>query len=427
LILRATHRLVTTLGVAVTAVIGAVAFKEPGLVLVAVPFALSLALSVPGRLAAGDAVITVDHARLSVGDHLAATISAGPRSGTSWLELRLQIPSALEYASEPANPVGAPAVAMTSSGIHHTADLVATRWGGGQEVLVEVISHDSGGFMVASDGTRSTGQLRIYPAAQHLRTALAPLQLRAVGGSHLSRRRGDGIEFAETRAFQPGDRLRAVNWRVSARRDGLWVTDRNPEMSGDVLLYIDSFEDAGTDREVTLGAALEAAATLSRWHLAANDRVGLVDLGGTLRWVEGGIGMRQAYRLAETLVESELTESWANKGVDVIPTRGLPPRSFVVALTPLNDERTVNILIDLRRRRFDLAVIDCSIDRPCLDPTNPVAVAAHRLAAMNHENIHAVLRRSGTAVARWQPGQAMAPVIDNLARERRGRRSTVPA
>ena len=58
------------------------------------------------------------------------------------------------------------------------------------------------------------------------------------------RSRADGLEFADTRAFVPGDRLRSVNWRASARRGELIVNERHPDRNADVVLFLDSFAEA---------------------------------------------------------------------------------------------------------------------------------------------------------------------------------------
>ena len=90
--------------------------------------------------------------------------------------------------------------------------------------------------------------LRVLPGLASTRALLQAAEPRAVAGSHLARVRGDGLEFAEVRPYAPGDRLRAVNWSVSARRDGIWVNQRHPDRSADLVIVVDTFAD---DREAT--------------------------------------------------------------------------------------------------------------------------------------------------------------------------------
>ncbi len=205
--------------------------------------------------------------------------------------------------------------------------------------------------------------LRVYPRPEQLRRLVAPAHTQAAVGGELATIRAEGLEFADTRPFVPGDRLRSVNWRASARLGDLVVNERHPERNADVVLFLDSFTDAGRDGRGILGQAVRAAATLAELYLRRRDRVGLVAFGGTLRWLEPGGGLVQHYRLVDALLETRVRFSYAWKDVNVIPARTLPPRALVIAVTPLLDPRAVTALIDLRARGFDLVVVEVSADR----------------------------------------------------------------
>ncbi len=152
--------------------------------------------------------------------------------------------------------------------------------------------------------------------------------------------RAEGLEFADTRPFVPGDRVRSVNWRATARRGSLVVNERHPERNADVVIFLDSFAEARASDEGTFEHAVRAAATLITGFLERRDRVGLVAFGGILRWLEPGGGLVQRYRLVDALLETGVEFSYAWKDVNVIPARTLPPGALVIALTPLLDERT---------------------------------------------------------------------------------------
>ena len=170
-------------------------------------------------------------------------------------------------------------------------------------------------------------------------------------GNEVARQKGDGLEFADLREFVPGDRVRSINWRASARRGELVVNERHPERNADVILFLDTFADARAGDRSTLDLAVRATATLASRYLERRDRVGLVSFGGILRWLTPGMGSTQRYRIVDALLESEVVFNYAWKDVSVIPSRVLPPQALVVAITPLLDDRVVEVLADLRARR----------------------------------------------------------------------------
>ncbi len=97
-----------------------------------------------------------------------------------------------------------------------------------------------------------------------------------------------------------------------------------------------------------LDDAVRAAAALATKYLEHRDRVGLVDFGGVLRWLQPGMGSTQRYRLVETLLETGVEPTYTWRDVNIIPARILPPTSLVLGVTPLVDPRFVAALEDLR-------------------------------------------------------------------------------
>jgi len=59
-------------------------------------------------------------------------------------------------------------------------------------------------------------------------------------GLHRSARKGFSVEFAEHRPYFPGDDLRYVDWRISARSDRWVVKEYEEETNLRALLLIDS-------------------------------------------------------------------------------------------------------------------------------------------------------------------------------------------
>ena len=80
-----------------------------------------------------------------------------------------------------------------------------------------------------------------------VRSRLKDLRLtsrRAVGlhgiGLHHSRSRGAGLEFAQYRAYEPGDELRQIDWKLYARSDRFFVREAERESPLAVWLLLDA-------------------------------------------------------------------------------------------------------------------------------------------------------------------------------------------
>src|SRR4029078_2988853 len=199
--------------------------------------------------------------------------------------------------------------------------------------------------------------LRVYPSVETVHTLLAPLETQVFVGNQVSRSRGDGIEFADLREWEPGDRVRSINWRASARRGDLWVNQQHPERNTDVVLFLDTCTDVRSGGRGTFDATVRAATSLAHRYLQRKDRVGVVSFGGFLSWLLPASGTQQLYRLVDSLLQMDVVLSVASKGLDVLAPRALPPKALVLAITPLLDARSAAALLDLRARGFDLRVV----------------------------------------------------------------------
>jgi uncharacterized protein (DUF58 family) len=221
--------------------------------------------------------------------------------------------------------------------------------------------------------------------------------------------------------------VRQINWRATARRGAPQVNQRHPEHSSDVVLLLDTFEEARDQAGGTLDSAVRAAAALARAHLARRDRVGLVDFGGTLHWLEPGFGTIQLYRIIDALLASDIAFSYAWRNVDSIPLRVLPPGGLVLVISPLLDQRSVALVTDLRRRGCDLTVIEVSP----LDHISPglsaADKAAYELWRLQREALRARLQSLGIGVAEWGRDGTLGPALEGVNRFRRSARHAVRA
>lgn len=122
-------------------------------------------------------------------------------------------------------------------------------------------------------------------------------------GLHASRSRGAGLEFAQYRAYEPGDELRQIDWKLYARSDRFFVRESERESPLTVWLLLDataSMQQADQTRRdwTRLHAAKALAACIAELALQQGDAFGLVAIGGDgVQLVPAGNGLRQRDRL----------------------------------------------------------------------------------------------------------------------------------
>ena len=293
-------------------------------------------------------------------------------------------------------------------------EATATRWGITRVGPVWVRVHGPLGLVRWQGQLGSQATVRVLPAAPALRTLLPHPDPRATSGAHLARRAGDGIEFAGARPYQPGDRLRSVNWSLSTRRDELWVNERRPERSAELVLLVDTFADDPSDGALALGRSVRAAWLLAQAHLAAHDRVGLVTFGGYPAWVTPGSGERGRYAFLDKLLAASAAWTEAQRSIGVLPRPAVPPGASIVAVTPLHDLRMVSALVDLRQRGSATAAVRVDVADLLPSGGTPAEQAATRLWLLELERRAHVLDDAGVPVVAWPAGEPAAAVLETL-------------
>ena len=395
----ASPRLIGYASLSAVGLVAALALRRPELAVIAAPFALFLAI---GTRAAREprisAALELENERALEGTEVGAVLNLETDRAIDRLEVVLRLPRAVEVV----NGSQAHALRLRAGETRELpVGLRCAHWGVFDLGRVDVRARDALRLVTWEARFEHTQRLKAYPSPLTIQRLLAPLETQALAGSEVARTKGEGVEYADIRDFVPGDRVRSINWRASARRQGLVVNERHPERNTDVVLFIDSFTDVRGQGRSVLEDAVRAAASLATRYLERRDRVGLVSFGGVLRWLQPGMGVTQRYRLIETLLETGIAPTYTWRDVNLIPARILPPASLVLALTPLSDQRFIVALGDLRARRFDVAVVEVD-PVPLVEPGRSEAERlAYRVWLLEREVLRARLVALGIGVATW--------------------------
>ncbi len=402
------------------ALLAALALRRPELVAVAAAFALPLSLALAfDRAPRVRLELSLDVERALQADEVTLTLDLEGDS-VERLELLFDVPYGLAVVE------GSPRMVLRLAAEQEEEvelRLRCSRWGAYLLGGIRIRAHDRFGVLLHEERLEPSLPLKVYPHAETLRALLRPQETQLSAGNQVARVRGEGIEFADLRPFTPGDRPRRINWRASARRGALWVNEAHPERNADVVLFLDTFAEARRTGPGTLDLAVGAAGSLAQRYLLHKDRVGLVSFGGVLNWLLPATGVVQLYRVVDALLDTEIVLNYSWKDLDVIPARTLPPRALVVALTPLIDKRTVAALLDLRRRGFDLAIVEID-PAPFVEPgEDELERLAFRIWQLRREALRSEYERVGVPVVPWRDGESLQAALEEVRSFRRGARS----
>ena len=99
-----------------------------------------------------------------------------------------------------------------------------------------------------------------------------------MAGQYRSVFRGSGIEFEEVREYSPGDDVKSIDWKVSARMGRPYVKLYREERELVVMLLVDMSASGsfGTTGSIKREAAAEIAGVLAFNAIKNNDKVGAV-------------------------------------------------------------------------------------------------------------------------------------------------------
>ncbi|MFI7046274.1 DUF58 domain-containing protein [Streptosporangium sandarakinum] len=352
-----------------------------------------------------------------------------------------------------------------------TLTLTPVRRGDREAAAVTVRSLGPLGIAARQGSHRVPWSVRVLPpflSRKHLPAKLT--RLRELEGAHPSMVRGQGTEFDSLREYVPGDDVRSIDWRATARRSDVVVRTWRPERDRRVLIVLDTGrtsagrvgtapvplagrEDrSSAGRGAGLGGpsgvlpgglsgglpggrggaetapgwprldwSMDAALLLAALAARAGDRVDFMAHDRSVRaWVSGAGRTELLSSLVNAMapIEAELVEADAADMVAAVLARARR-RCLVVLLTDLNaaslEEGLLPVLPQLSSRHLVLlaAASDPQVAAMAAGRGTPElvydAAAAERQGA-DRRRITARLRRQGVEVVDAAPEQ-LAPAL----------------
>jgi uncharacterized protein (DUF58 family) len=196
-----------------------------------------------------------------------------------------------------------------------------------------------------------------FSSRRHLPSRLA--RLRDMDGRQAIAVRAQGTEFDSLREYVPGDDVRSIDWRATARAADVMVRTWRPERDRRVVMVLDTGRTSAVriGDETRLDILIDAGLLLAALAGRAGDRVDLVAHDRRTRLqVSGGSGPSLLPRLVDGIatLEPELTET---------------------------DYRGLVSTVLSRVRKRALVVLFVALDRPAMEegliPALPALTARH--------------------------------------------------
>jgi len=184
-------------------------------------------------------------------------------------------------------------------------------------------------------------------------------------GEYRSTFKGTGMEFVDVREYMPGDDIRAIDWKVTARMGRPYVKKFTEERELTVILCVDASGSGyfGTRSQFKMEQSAQVAATLAFSAVTNNDKVGLLFFTDRVeRYVPPRKGKQHVMRLVRDILmfrpEHKQTDPAA--ALEFV-MRILKHRAIVFLLSDFMGRgfatERVHIPLGIAARRHDLVAI----------------------------------------------------------------------
>ncbi|GEN81587.1 DUF58 domain-containing protein [Actinotalea fermentans] len=293
------------------------------------------------------------------------------------------------------------------------------------------------GLLVGEVGVEAAELVTVLPHGRGMPALPLPQRLRGLTGQHDSRRPGQGGGLRDVHPFTPGDSVRQVDWKVTARRSPgltqLYVRRTMALGEAAVVLVLDSRDDVGPDPvtwggiqsirpddATSLDIARQAAMSVAEGYLAVGDRVAVEDLGVRRRTLRPGTGRRHLDRVVQQL---------AMVAPEGEPSRRVrPPRlssaSLVYVFSTFLDPEAADMARAWRRSGTTVLAVDV-LPRVRTGRLDARHWLAYRLVTLERQDRLDELAAAGVEVLHWADVAGTTQALQRAARRSHRRPGTL--
>ncbi|HET8554946.1 MAG TPA: DUF58 domain-containing protein [Rhodanobacteraceae bacterium] len=221
----------------------------------------------------------------------------------------------------------------------------------------------------------------------------------AQAGERATRRRGQGMDYLESRAYQAGDDVRHLDWRLTARSGSLHTKIFQEEGEHEVMLLVDTHASMRFGTRACFKSVQAArAAALMAWQVARiGGRVGALAFGACRRVQPAAAGQRGALGVCGALARWDGAMHEAGSGEPLSsalkrmrPLLGHPGHVVLVSDGHSCDASASSVLAHWRRRtRVSVLVVTDPLESSCPPAGRYPLVCADRRVMVDLDSMRA--------------------------------------
>ncbi|HET6406141.1 MAG TPA: DUF58 domain-containing protein [Candidatus Thermoplasmatota archaeon] len=331
-----------------------------------------------------------------------------PGNRLLFLEVRDRLPRQLKVESGAAYDfVALPAGAVDELKYEVRAPLLGVYEVGPTDLRLE----DPFGLFYEERATEGSDTLWVLPRREDLRKAQLESRLpMPLMGDHQVNRPGDGFDFFALREYVPGDTLRSVNWKASARTGKMMVNQMMRTTAAEVTIFVDgrAITAAGREDESARVMIARTVASFTEFVFVRKDQPRLYIYSDHVREIEPQPPERMIPYTLETLAE---LQPKGNFPVRLAMSQALPslkPMTPCIFITSaLDDDTLVEAVSTLLANNMQVAVVS---PRPHSLPGVEGELARALLA--ERETVLREVGGLGAVVIELDPGASLAATME---------------